>query len=71
MKTIKEELSQKELSSKVILQIYNRGYLAGHNDTVEGHYKHISHQDMATHHEDIIDDIIDGIIEADYRLIIT
>lgn len=47
--------------SSFILSVYNRGYHAGHNATVEGGYTHIYAQDMGTCHDDILDEIIDGL----------
>ena len=50
---------------KAITRIYNCGYNAGHNDTVEGMYTHIYPEDMNTYQEDYIEELLDSILELD------
>jgi len=39
--------------------IYNLAYSAGHNDTVEGSYVHIVHEDLDDYHRDIVEELLE------------
>jgi hypothetical protein len=41
-----------------MVRIYNSGYCAGHNDTVEGGYVDIHRDDMETYHAETVEEII-------------
>jgi len=43
---------------KFSTHIYNCGYIAGHNDTVEGTFTDIYTQDMNTYHDDIVNELL-------------
>lgn len=46
---------------RMAILVYNKGYHAGHNDTVEAQYVHILDVDMETYHADIVDEILSDI----------
>lgn len=43
--------------------LYNSGYMAGHNDTVEGCFTDIHQSDMKTYHADVVKDILEEMNE--------
>lgn len=43
------------------IRIYNSGYMAGHQDTVEGCFTDILSADMATYHEDVVSELVDDL----------
>jgi hypothetical protein len=43
---------------KRMVRLYNQGYKAGHNDTVEGYYTDIFQVDMDTYHSDVVSEIL-------------
>lgn len=45
-----------QLKAKLVYA-YNRGYMAGHHDTVEGKFTDIHQSDMRTYHDDVISEI--------------
>jgi hypothetical protein len=47
------------LNQGVLVRIYNAGYAAGHDDTVEGGFVHVHDQDKATYHEYRVQDLIE------------
>tara|TARA_R110002126_G_C10209515_1_gene477846 strand:+ start:111 stop:308 length:198 start_codon:yes stop_codon:yes gene_type:complete len=47
----------------LMTDLYNRGYAAGHHDTVEGQYVDIHYSDQLTYHEDVIDEIIEEMVK--------
>ena len=49
------------LSIEQITHIYNIGYNAGHNDTVEGQDLPAHHTEMETHHRDVVEEIIEDL----------
>ena len=53
----------------LMTDLYNRGYRAGHHDTVEGGYVDIHYTDQLTYHEDVIDEIIEEMVKAEQILI--
>lgn len=42
----------------LMVRIYNQGYHAGHEDTVEACFTPIHHTDMGTYHADVVGEII-------------
>lgn len=42
-------------------RIYNSGYMAGHQDTVEGCFTDILSADMETYHEDVVSELVDAL----------
>ena len=40
--------------SPLLVRLYNAGYCAGHNDTVEGQYMDIHREEVDTYHEEIV-----------------
>jgi hypothetical protein len=56
--TLKEKIklleSQVAEQEKYAVHIYNSGYKAGHNDTVEGYYTDVFTCDMDTYHADVV-----------------
>ena len=49
------------LTIEQLVRIYNMGYNAGHNDTVEGDDSPAHNSEMDTHHEDIVLEILDDL----------
>lgn len=43
---------------RMLIQIYNSGYLAGHHDTVEGGYVDIFSCNMNSYHEEEVDELV-------------
>ncbi len=43
----------------LITHIYNCGYMAGHNDTVESQFTDIHSQDMGTYQKDVVEELFD------------
>ena len=43
---------------RLLVLIYNHGYHAGHEDTVEGAYTDVHYNDMSSYHDDIVSEII-------------
>ena len=48
----------------LMIDMFNRGYAAGHHDTVEGVYVDIHWQDHMTYHEDVVMEMVDEMREA-------
>lgn len=44
--------------SKNAVRIYNSGYMAGHQDTVEGCFTDIFSADMSSYHEDVVSELM-------------
>jgi hypothetical protein len=59
----------REAMKKELIHMYNRGYKAGHHDTVECGYVDIFDVDMDSYHEDVIDEIIPE--EPELRALLT
>jgi hypothetical protein len=57
-KHIGHELLELREIKNLITIIYNRGYLSGHDKTVEGCYVDVVESDMESHHNEIVRDII-------------
>ncbi len=57
------KLSTEEVNElrRIMIHLYNSGYHAGHNDTVEGQYIDICTQDMDTYHEEIVCELVEEI----------
>ena len=49
---------QRLVMSRLITNIYNCGYQAGHHDTVESCYTDIYQLDMDTYQEDLVEDLL-------------
>lgn len=47
---------------KDAVRIYNSGYMAGHQDTVEGCFTDILSADMASYHEDVVSELVDDLL---------
>lgn len=43
---------------------YNRGYLAGHHDTVEGSFVDIHHLDQSSYNSDVVQELIGPFVDA-------
>ena len=43
--------------TRLLCRLYNAGYQAGHEDTVEGNFTLIHWVDRDTYHDDIVDEI--------------
>ncbi len=56
----------KETMDKLI-HMYNCGYLAGHDDTVEDIYVHIYQVDMDTDHEDKVMELLEELDRDAFR----
>ena len=50
-----------KLTIEQLVRIYNIGYNAGHNDTVEGNDMPAHHSEMDSHQEDIVLELLDEI----------
>jgi len=48
---------------RILTHVYDAGYHAGHHDTVEGGYVDVYPCDMDTYHEDIVEELVQGLIE--------
>ena len=51
----------KECPLSMLVYIYNVGYLSGHHGTVEGCFIDIHQSDMATYHEDEVEELLDDL----------
>jgi hypothetical protein len=52
------------MSKRDLIRAFNSGYMLGHHDTVEAQFTDICRADMATYHEDVIDELLaDGEIK--------
>ena len=47
------------VDGNTVVHIYNAGYMAGHNDTVEGCFTNIYNEDMNTYHSKIVFELLD------------
>lgn len=43
------------------VEVYNKGYQAGHHDTVEGWFTDVHHSDIQTYHEDEVMELLEGL----------
>lgn len=48
-----------KLTIEQLVRVYNIGYNAGHNDTVEGNATPAHYSEMDTYHEDVVLDLLD------------
>jgi hypothetical protein len=48
---------------RALTRLFASGYLAGHNDTVEGHYVDVSYTDRAHYHRDTVTELL---ADSDY-----
>lgn len=49
------------------VEVYNHGYQAGHNDTVEGGFTPVHYTDLQTYHEDEVMELLEGLnVEASH-----
>ena len=46
------------LHRDLLIRLYNDGYHAGHNDTVENNFTNILPVDMDTYHADIVNELL-------------
>ena len=46
------------MNPEFLVWLYNQGYAAGHEDTVEGRYTHILQEDMHSYHADAVKELI-------------
>lgn len=53
-KLYKAELEEMKV---MLIRMYNLGYLAGHNDTVEGVFTDIYNSDMETYHSEVVEEL--------------
>ena len=49
---------QLEQSQRLNIRLYNSGYHAGHEDTVEGGYTDVHPEDMDSYHDDLVAEIV-------------
>lgn len=57
---------------KLMVRVYNQGYAAGHNETIDGCYVHIDQYDKSTYHEeyvhefivDVLSNLLEGLNES-------
>lgn len=47
----------KSALESLMVRVYNSGYMAGHHDTVEGHFVDIHHSDMSTYHGEEVEEL--------------
>jgi hypothetical protein len=50
-----------KLNLEQLTKIYNIGYAAGHNDTVENCFTDVCYQDAGEYHQDVVEEIIEDI----------
>lgn len=43
---------------KLLTLFYNKGYMSGHHDTVEGQFIDIHYNDMEEYNTDVVEDIL-------------
>ena len=53
----------KRKPSELEIRLYNAGYRAGHNDTVEGCFTDIVDCEMGEYHADVVEEIVDDYTE--------
>ena len=51
----------------LFIHLYNAGYMAGHNDTVESCFTHVTPSEIETYQSDVVSDLVDDLI--DYSLL--
>lgn len=51
-------LNEIEQLKAMLIYTYNRGYMTGHHDTVEGRFTDIHQSDMRTYHHDVVAEIV-------------
>ena len=51
---------------RLLIHVYNSGYHAGHEDTVEGGYTDIFQCDMDSYHDDVVDELVSELLEHEY-----
>ena len=58
--TVKLLMAEKRIEelNRLAIYLYNSGYHAGHEDTVEGGYTDVYPCDMHTYHDDIVAELI-------------
>jgi len=49
----------------LMVRLYNQGYHAGHEDTVEACFTPIHHTDMDTYHADVVGEILEENVDVD------
>ena len=50
-----------------MVRLYNQGYHAGHEDTVEACFTPIHHTDMDTYHSDVVAEILQENADVEAR----
>ena len=62
--SIVDEANQfREQQNALMVRLYNQGYHAGHEDTVESCFMPIHHTDMDTYHADVVAEILELIAQ--------
>lgn len=56
--TIVELRERLARADALFIHVYNTGYNAGHNDTVEGQYTHVLPVDLDTYHSDVVGELL-------------
>jgi hypothetical protein len=51
----------------LFVHLYNAGYMAGHNDTVESCFTHVTPSEIETYQSGVVSDLLDDLI--DYSLL--
>jgi len=65
-RTIKQPFNHHTINSMLplFIQLYNAGYSAGHNDTVDGYYTDILPIDADKYHKDIVIDLVSDLLHS-------
>lgn len=54
----RDQLQGSESANRRDIWLYNQGYMAGHNDTVEGCYTDVQPVDEDSYHDDVVADLL-------------